>query len=99
VIESLTGDANISVTDALLIRLSGTPASGQDLQSGSSGFSMIVPVKLQFGNGVFNFYATNERTLLQVDPNGTVTVNLVNTCGQTASQASLNLSGYTLPSP
>ena len=87
------------MTDTLLIRLIGTPASGQDNLSSSSGFSMIVPTKLQFGNGVFNFYATNERTLLQVDPTGTVTVNLVNTCGQTASQASLNLSGYTLPSP
>jgi hypothetical protein len=99
VIESLTGDGNISVTDDLLIRLIGTPASGQDPQSGSSGFSMIVPVKLQFGNGVFNFYGTNEKTLLQVDPNGTVEVDLINKCGQTASQASLNLSGYTLPSP
>jgi hypothetical protein len=99
VIQSLTGDANMSVTDTLLIRLMGSSPSGQDPQSSSSGFSMIVPVKLQFGNGVFNFYGTNETTTLQVDPNGTVTVELVNTCSQTASEASLNLSGYTVPSP
>ena len=99
VVESMTGEGDIAVGDTLLVRLNGNPASGQDGLSSSSGFSMIVPTKLQLGNGVFNFYAISEKTNLQVDPNGTVTISLVNTCGQTNSVANLNLSGYTLPSP
>jgi hypothetical protein len=99
VIESLTGDANIAVSDYLLIRLNGSAPSGQDPASASSGFSMIVPRTLQLGNGTFNFYGVNEKTLFQVDPTGTVEVVLVNSCGQTGSEASVNLSGYTLPSP
>lgn len=91
VIESVSGEGNIEHGKTLLIRLRGTPASGQASGSFSSGFFLIVPVAFQFTNDTFDFYGFNQRTLLQVEPNGVVVI-IVLTEGH--SQTMVNLSGY-----
>jgi hypothetical protein len=97
VIQSITGDANMSAGKTLLVRVSGTPASGQASPSNSSGFSLVVPVSFQQSNGVFDFYGFNQTTLLQVDPGGVIVTTMVKPCFTTGSQASVNLSGHLVP--
>lgn len=96
VIESITGDASMSLGNNLRVKVEGSPAAGQDGQSSASGFSMFVPITRIHQNAYFDFYGFLHKTLLQVEGGGTVTMSLLKNAVADSSQASLNLSGYLL---
>ncbi len=98
VIESVSGQANMVPGQLLLIRIEGSQASGQAPESSSTGFSLTVPVSFQFSNGFFDFYGFNQRTFLQVDPEGIVRTAMVGTTAG-SSQATVNLSGRLVSAP
>ena len=95
VIENISCGANMAPGHTLLVRVEGSPSSGQAGESGSSGFAMVAPVSFQYTNGSFDFYGCNHRTLQQIGAGGTVHVAVVG--GGALSQATVNLSGHLVP--
>jgi len=97
VIESVTGNANLSPGATWIVRMSTTYASGAQLNNGSSGWSVTMPTTTLFSNGVFTFVAMNNKTYLLARAAFGSVLQVVNVGGGGNSTVETVVSGYLIP--